>query len=195
MRWTIVVGSAEADEAPAAPEGETVVMDVRRSVGPPHDGQNFFVGSLQSLGKGMRDDQWSVRRARKRERPHLKQAWHRRTQLRMLRIRRPSPPTRLSPIWMRTFWTAKSEVMQALLRIALGRACFAAFFFARFDSPTTTGVLPLFPSSGRARPRSRALWVWMLEGVTQAPSSSSSGSSSSERGSSSYPGIEVKVAV
>ena len=59
FRWTIVVGAAGVGlglegSMGEVEEGATVVMDVRRRVGPPHEGQNFLVGSLQSLRKGAR---------------------------------------------------------------------------------------------------------------------------------------------
>lgn len=50
MVWTagvLVVVAVEEDEEGVA--ADTVVMDVRSRVGPPHEGQNFFDGSLQSL--------------------------------------------------------------------------------------------------------------------------------------------------
>ena len=51
LRWTMVVGVLEAGFEGSVGEvvGATVVMDVRSRVGPPHEGQNFLVGSLQSL--------------------------------------------------------------------------------------------------------------------------------------------------
>lgn len=50
FRWTMVVGAAAGLEGSVgAVEGATVVMEVRRRVGPPQEGQNFLVGSLQSL--------------------------------------------------------------------------------------------------------------------------------------------------
>jgi len=49
----MVVGAAGVVEVELAGEveGATVVMEVRRRVGPPQEGQNFLVGSLQSLRK------------------------------------------------------------------------------------------------------------------------------------------------
>jgi len=48
----MVVGAAGVVEVELGlAVGATVVMEVRRRVGPPHEGQNFLVGSLQSLGK------------------------------------------------------------------------------------------------------------------------------------------------
>lgn len=98
----------------------------------------------------------------------LKQAWQRRTQLLTLLILLPSPPTKFKPICSSTFWTAKSDVMHALLRIARGLDFFLPLFF--FLPP---------PVVGRARPRSTALCSATLLGVIHSPSESESCSSSS----------------
>jgi hypothetical protein len=72
LRWTMVVGSAGLEEegSEGLEVGVTVVMEVRMRVGPPQVGQNFLVGSLQSLrveeGHGRKDEAVSFHSAEQR---------------------------------------------------------------------------------------------------------------------------------
>lgn len=85
------------------------VMDVRVRVALPQEGQNFSVGFLQSLDQvEERGDQYFItaRSLARAARTHLKQAWHRRTQVRTCLTCKPSGPRAVRPICMSTFCMA-----------------------------------------------------------------------------------------